>query len=79
MPNGSNRCDLSLCKVHRVTHVQYDHDDRGLRNLVPAMPLNRIVPCLSRSNTVVSGVVKCRDNVSTHITSFSHASFQVDG
>ena len=71
VPNGSNRCDLSLCKVHHVTHVQYDHDDRGLCNLVPAMSLNRIVPRLSRSNTAVSSVIKCQDNKSTHITSFS--------
>lgn len=68
-----NRCDLSLCKVHRVTRVQYDHDDRGLRNLVPAMPLNRIVPRYPE----VTAVVEHRDNVPTHIAFFLQTSFGV--
>lgn len=66
VPNGSNRYDLSLCKVHRVTRVQYDHDDRGLRNLVPAMPLNRIVTRYPEV-TAVSDVIEYRDNVPTPI------------
>jgi len=69
--NRSNRCNPSLYKVCSITRVQYDRDDRGLRNLAPATSMNRIVLSLSRKNKIFSDVVNRWDSATVYTHSIT--------